>query len=578
MPETGNIKYFFKRIINSPVTIALALNALLVHPAWIHRASLNAPLFGFWYEREIFTLFWISIDLLAILTLLYLTRNSPWHRWISRIAIILYEVLLAFEIYGAVIQQLFHRPPVLYNDIFLIVDALYLILNFGWGAWLVALGLIGLIILAFGWLIPWMFRAVSVSFRESPDSTYLRRIGILLWIGVALVQIDWGIHKRDAAAQLISYRLGQSIGTSLEYYHTMQSTDLGVLTDKYSQFASQEIANPPNVYLFVFESYGKVLLQRDDFSKHYLAMLGEFRDSLATRGWRAVTNYSDAPVNGGGSWMSSATILSGLWIANEPLYHKFIESESPNLVRILKSLGYHTVYLGPANRARPGIPIRNPYGFDRLVEYNDLHYRGRPYGWGMIPDQYSLFYANYHYLETVNKPVLLYFTSLATHTMWKDRAVPPVVEDWRSLNTTTGEDRKETLGEHLKIRISETLLQPYKPDNFLKLIRYDLRVFQRFITGEIPENSVIVIVGDHQPPLVTRQKHGTETILHIISRDTTLLGQFPRDGFARGFRKDNDASGAVRHDDIFPILMRNLRSAYAREDVVRNAQKKSGNP
>ncbi|MBS1271314.1 MAG: hypothetical protein MAGBODY4_00443 [Candidatus Marinimicrobia bacterium] len=151
--------------------------------------------------------------------------------------------------------------------------------------------------------------------------------------------------------------------------------------------------------------------------------------------------------------------------------------------------------------------------------------------------------------------------------MWKDRSIPPLVEDWRSLNSAGKEIPRESFGEHLKIRVKETMLQPYKPENFLRLIQYDMQVFQRFITRRIPENSVIVIVGDHQPPLVTRRQHGTETIVHVISRDTTFLQQFSSDGFSTGFRKDVDAPGVITHADIFPILMRNLHATNQRDSL-----------
>ena len=554
-----NIKQQFIKILSHPVVLVVLLNGILISPSWVFRAADTSHLFSFWYEREIFTLFWLSADLLFLVTLMYITRFKPWHHRVRNAAMTIYLLLLTFEIYAAVIQQLFHRPPVLYNDLFLLVDALYLILNFGIGSWIISLLMLAVLGGLFFYVIPMMFNRLGASFRQDQFRSVILRVGIILWIGTLLVQVDWGLHKRDGAAQLVSYRLGKSVRTSLQYYTIMKSTDLAVLEERYTQFAERRWSSKPNVYFLILESYGKVLMQRPDFREIYLDMISGFADSLQFHGWHGATNYSEAPVNGGGSWLSTATLLTGLRIANEPLYHKFKEAEMPNMVQVFKRHGYRTFYLGPANRGRPGIPLANPYGFDTQVQFNELKYHGYHYGWGIIPDQYSLYFTEENYLKPTPEPVMLYFTSLATHTMWLDDAIPPIKSDWRDLNKTKeAPSSGENLLKHLEIRANEALLQPYKPENFLRLLHYDLEIFRRYITREIPKNSVVIIVGDHQPPLVTNSAHGLQTIIHIISKDQDFVRQFSRDGFTPGFLKPVDAGETITHEEIYPILMEHL--------------------
>ena len=52
------------------------------------------------------------------------------------------------------------------------------------------------------------------------------------------------------------------------------------------------------------ESYGSVVYQREHFASDFVAMAEAVEQSLAKENWGAMTALSEAPVWGGGSWMS----------------------------------------------------------------------------------------------------------------------------------------------------------------------------------------------------------------------------------------------------------------------------------
>ncbi|MCF7804265.1 MAG: hypothetical protein K9N46_08255 [Candidatus Marinimicrobia bacterium] len=573
MKQFNYIKIRTRDLLTTWWATAFALNAILVFPSWFHKLAETGTVFGFWYTRQIFSLFWISVDLLAMLTLLYATRNKSWHRWVRRACITAYILLLAFEGYASVIQQLFQRPPVLYNELYLITDALYLVLDNGPVAWLILLIITALVAILILWIIPKMFGHLSRRLREtgSPEPI-LWTLGIL-WTAVLLVQIDWGIHKRDAAAQLVSYRAGQSVETSLEYYHTIRKTDWAALDSTFQEYANLQLSTRPNIYLIMLESYGKILLQHPKLQDGYNRIIRDFSDTLESRGWHAVTNYSDAPVVGGGSWLSSATILTGIRVANEPLYHSILKFDTSHLIRVLEELGYTTISVKPADRTRPGIPLENQFGFEIPVAYKDLHYTGTAFGWGIVPDQYSLNYAYHNYVAPETGPTMLHFTTLATHMPWSEQARPPLKADWRSLNNPNDSTAwNEDFFSHLRIRLHSLTMQPLNTDYFLKLLRYDFRVIQRFMRDKIAGDAVVLIVGDHQPAMVTRKSDGTQTIVHVLSKNKQLLSTFTKEGFAQGFQKPAEDSGTIAHQDLYPMLMESLKATYGSADTSEAAR------
>lgn len=553
------------RVFQSPWVALIFLNVLLMLPSWLRRSAIAGGIFNFWYERQIFTLFWVSVDLLFLAGILFYTRKWRFRHWIRRGTVAIYTLLLIFEVYAAIIQKLYQRPPVIYNDLYLVTDGIYLLLELGPGSLAILVAVLGGIGYVFGWLIPGLFRAIQESFVSAIKPVNYHRGFIVALIIVVFVQFDWGIGKRDAATQLVSSRIAESIQTSKQYHSTVNSVNLDSLAASFQRYQNVHLNNPPDVYMILLESYGKIIHDDSTLYSALQPVLSTLQSDLDSAGWYTVTNYSEAPVTGGGSWLSHATVLSGARIANEPLYHHFIEHEYPTMVRFFNEAGYRTFLLHPADRARPGLPLRNPYEFHELITYKDLNYTGEPFGWGIIPDQYSLNYTKTHYLDPEEKPVLLYFTTLATHVTWTDESIPPLVTDWRSLNQTAGETRHTpqiSPIEDFLFRAKRVFKQPHKAENFPKLMAYDLRVLKRFILREVSQNSLIVIIGDHQPPLLVDRDDGMQTILHIITKRRDLAGYFQEHGFGQGLVPDSSTLHPIEHADIYGYLAEGFTSVF----------------
>lgn len=489
---------------------------------------------------------------------MYLFRQSHYANLIRQISIGIYTVLLIFELYSATIFIIFRRPPVLGQDIFLLKDAFYLLIDPSLKLWfpIILAGFLTYII--FLRVIPKLFQLLQQYFEKAHIPKQFPRIIIGTWIVVGLVQIDWGIQKQDAAMQLVSAHLGNNIVTSIKFLHGVKSTDFHRLRQQSALWQTTELSSKPDIYLIMLESYGKVMATHKNLRKNYRAKMKSFQDSLAKHGWFAATNYSVSPVSGGGSWLSSATVLAGIEINSQPLHARYVEENPGSLVNFLQAHGYTTFSLHPPDRARPGIPIKNEFGYDYQITYDSLRYQGKPYGWGLVPDQYSLYYTFDHYIQPTTPPRFLDFTTVSSHIPWRDNSIPPLVSNWRELNNIKPRSQNTTsLGD----RLQNFFVRPYETKNIPVLINYDFTVFLRFISHTLQRHSLVLILGDHQPPILANGSDGKTTPLHVITDDSTLAAQFVNHGFSPGMYKAPDAGNEIRHQDIYPLLVEILTNS-----------------
>lgn len=549
--DSTRYRRYFPARFSRLIFVLLLLNFLLVIPSWFRQLAATGSLFDFWYTREIFRLVWGSVDLLIIISIFYFLRTSNHIQFIRRTALAFYGLLLIFEMYSAGMYLIFRRPPLIAEDIFLLKDAFYLIIDPSLKLWL-PLIVAGLLCYAlFFRLIPRLFDVLSDYFRHTTFPIHFGRLIIGAWILVGLVHIDWGIQKRDAALQLVSAHLVRNITTSVKFTRGIQATNFQELAQRSSHLREVRIRSKPDIYLIMLESYGKVMATHPDLRADYKRQMKAVQDSLENCGWFTATNYSASPVNGGGSWLSSATVLSGATINNEPLFNKFFEKAPGSLVSFLQTHGYTTFSLHPPDRSRPGIPIENNFGFDYQITYDSLRYQGKSFGWGLVPDQYSLHYTFEHYIEPTAPPRFLDFTTVSSHIPWRDSSIPPLPANWQDLNKTQPiEDHSVSLGE----RINQFFVRPYQTENIPTLIYYDFQVFQRFIIRALRRPSLILIIGDHQPPILANGKDGVSTPVHAICRDSSLISRFYQYGFVAGMYKAPDSTTEIAHQDIYPIL------------------------
>ena len=201
-----------------------------------------------------------------------------------------------------------------------------------------------------------------------------------------------------------------------------------------------------------------------------------------------------------------------------------------------------------ANTRRPGLRSFDPYQRDVMVEAPDLGYSGRPFGWGKIPDEWSLGYARDEVLAPLgsDEPVFFFFMGVTTHAPWDE--VPPDVDDWREL--------------------ADDSLRAAERSGYLATIEYEWTHLSRFIRDTADESSVYIVLGDHQPALRRRERASTyDAPVHVISRDAELVDYFADYGFAPGLFTESPEVSDLRHEGLYSLIISALVERHGTADA-----------
>ncbi|NPA07059.1 MAG: sulfatase-like hydrolase/transferase [Chloroflexi bacterium] len=516
------------------------------------------PAWRWWLmARPTFDLLRWHMEWTALLALILalggrLRRVGPW------LAAGSYALAWLYQIYEAVDVVLYHRQPNWYNDWPFIRDgAAFLVdgLQIPW--WQVALALA--ILASIGWLL---VRGMAALWDAASAFGWTRWFAVAGLLAVNVAYLHWGNLFIWADPQAVA----QSLVAKLELNDRRAKASRRATAHwdnldpwAYYDYRAYPLAQKPDVIFIALESYGSILYRTPALRERYRGLMAQFAQRLNATGWHGVTALSEAPVWGGGSWMSYTTLLFGLPVSEQPQYLKLRErfqfEPYPNLGRYFQQQGYQYLWLVPiARQLEPEIAIRIErfYGADEWITFEDLNYHGPLYGWGPSPpDQYTLGFL----LDRVqhapdSQPRFVFYLTQNTH--YPFAPLPPRMDDWRALN-------------------DPSLPQPPKPakkveykqalNDYIEALAYDLDLLATFIEQWPNPNAIFILVGDHQPPAISARRHGYSTPLHIISRDAAFLAQWEADGFTPGFWLE-DPEPRLKHAGFYSLLVRHMVARY----------------
>jgi phosphoglycerol transferase MdoB-like AlkP superfamily enzyme len=281
-----------------------------------------------------------------------------------------------------------------------------------------------------------------------------------------------------------------------------------------------------SVFLIFVESYGVTLFED---AHHFESIEPRFREletHLRNAGYFFSSSQITSSTFGGGSWRAHATFLSGVDTGSEPRYDALLRSQRKTLVHLLKDRGYRTI------AAEPGIkwywPDGRFYPFDRIYDFDALDYQGPPMGWWKIPDQFTLYRLYRNEIAPAQRPLFVKASLIMTHIPYYP--VPPYVPDWTRFDDGTAHGAGLQSVAHDAYRDLMELSTWY-----VEAMRYELDVLEGFLTGYVPENSLVIILGDHQPPkLATHDNDSWAVPMHVLSKREELVRAFDALGFEEG--------------------------------------------
>jgi len=474
----------------------------------------------------------------------------------------LFAALLLFTVYHEAYLYAFFIDPAVVDDWRLLVNLGHLLGDAPRTIWLaIAAGLV-----AFAGVV----ELCAVTLRRVAEGAApipLRRraaLAVAFAVVGAIVVTRPAAPKRRRAIQQLSDGIAVNVAASrgaLANWHAIFDRPPDTRNDALGAVRLPPSARP-NVYLLLFEAYGEILASCDVSAPATRALLGRLDERLAKSGYQTRTAYSEAPIHGGRSWMSIATLQSGVRIDAQPVFRVFEENVArlPTLTSFFKANGYHTMMLQPWDKVRVGLSAHDIYRRDVVVIHRDLPYRGPPYGLTGIPDQFAVGYFDETHLRGAPQPRFVSYMATQTHYNWWPP--PPIARDWRELDHFVPPEQAEPWAPVAGVeRITDQEYAWYFAD-----VEYEWRVLAALMEAHRDEAALFVVVGDHQPFLKCGAAPVTlNTPLHLVSRDAALLDRFTDAGFTPGLWRAPAADGkaTLRHEALFSLLVSRLAPGSA---------------
>jgi hypothetical protein len=515
-----------------------------------------------------------TAEFLAMVTAYAALRGTRHERVLRRVWFALVVLLIAVRIDWTACWLITRSRPLFYDQIFLLRHLMVLIGDL-WSAPM-ALVLVGLALLVYGVI------RLSRVLGKVADPLFVpprRRRALVALAGAWAVLGLLALSGRAPGEKepRVRWMTGELLANVHESVRTYRAVRSGIFDSPYKRYAGTKLERRPNVSFFFVESYGRIIPDSPDLSPPWSARLGDMQAHLSAEGYHMASAFSTAPVSGGRSWLAVGSIFMGTSLPYEAVFRHLVREVQhlPTLVSFFAARGYDTIALEPSDRVRPGVEEANYYHFAQQIRFDDLDYRGPQAGWGLVPDQYSLGFAEEHALRGA-RPRFFLFHMVTSHMPWA--VTPPLVGDYHALNEAPGKPIENAHDEHLSLfdraDALSTRLRRYGREEMMKWVKYrgytaehreryvdtvnyDLSVIERHLASEHADE-LVVVMGDHQPPAVSPDGENFDVPVHVFARDPALLEEFIAHGFTPGLVPDVKAKPAVEHAALFSILVRAL--------------------
>jgi hypothetical protein len=262
------------------------------------------------------------------------------------------------------------------------------------------------------------------------------------------------------------------------------------------------------VILTFVESYGRTSFDTPLYAVTHLPTLHAAETALTGAGFALRSGWLTSPITGGQSWLAHGTLASGLRTDTQTRYGAMLASPRRTLFEIAADAGYQTTAVMPAiTLAWPEGPM---LGLERIFAAADLGYRGRPYNWVTMPDQFTLTALDRIRAASGPGPRFITVVLVSSHAPW----VPvPELVDWDAVGDGTILNQWAEAGDPPQVVWRE---QNRVRDQYRQSIDYSLRAafgHAARLTGELP---LIILLGDHQPAPFVSLSESRDVPIHVI--------------------------------------------------------------
>jgi phosphatidylglycerophosphate synthase len=284
-----------------------------------------------------------------------------------------------------------------------------------------------------------------------------------------------------------------------------------------------------DVLLVFVESYGRVAVEDPSISPGVHAVIDQGTAELRTAGFSSRSAFLTSPTFGGLSWLAHSTMQSGIKVDGQRRYNQLVKASRLTLTRAFKRAGWRTVGILPGNhRAWP--EGESFYHYDKVSDRRNLGYSGPDFGLPPMPDQYTLLTLQRRELGRRHRPPLFAEIDLiSSHAPWT--RIPEMIPwddvgDGSIFARVPVEEATEAkiFGDGERARAA-----------YGHSIEYSLSAVFSFVQHYGDDNTVLVVLGDHQPAtVVTGQGASHDVPVSVIAHDPKVLDQIAGWGWQDG--------------------------------------------
>ena len=495
----------------------LVVNALLLAPQWL--------LVGWWGSS------WIAFESACIVGLFAIVPRTRWSMHLASVAAATLVLVSMVGFADTVARHSLGRPLNLYLDLVL-ASAVYRLLSGVLGIGLSLLLLVGIVVSTC--LTTWLIASLLSSVRPSN----LKQLPSTVAVGVITLSIfAFTRGTSSSSEQHITWPAVRTVMSQARHGLRML-TEQRVFSAEVNA-APSNYANVPglldrlrgrDVLIAFVESYGVSAIDDPRYSSVLRPRLDELTRRIADAQLSLATGKLLAPTQGGQSWFSHLSLVSGLWVDNQLRYDLLLASGRETLIDDFHRAGHRTVALMPANTL--AWPEGERLGYDEILARRDISYAGPPLNWVTMPDQFtwSFLENNVRVSDRDQRPLFAELGLISSHAPWTP--ILPVLDNWDSIGDGEIFETWRDAGER-----PQDLWRDYERvrKHFALSLDYAINVIIGYAERYVDEQTLLIVLGDHQPaPLITGDNASRAVPVHIISGDPTLIEPFLRWGFATG--------------------------------------------
>jgi hypothetical protein len=365
----------------------------------------------------------------------------------------------------------------------------------------------------FAWAAWW---ASGVWVRVAPTQWAARSAGAVavLCAGVAAAEVGQSMGRWSLSANLpgaaFTARVGiEKLALSRETLVNLRAFKAAAANDEYAESQTLLDAIDRDVLIIFVESYGRASLETPLYADTHRATLADAQARLAGLGLSMRSGLLEAPTRGGQSWLSHATFANGLWVSDQTSYGAVLASGRQTLFHMATGAGFRTAAVMP--QITLDWPESAVMGFDTVLAAGDLGYRGKPFNWVTMPDQFTLAALDRHLRAgDHHQPLFAQVALGSSHAPWVP--VPDWVP-WENIGDGRIFNDMAEAGDPPDVvwRDKDRVREQYR-----KAIDYALRVVFDYIARHADTPPLVLVVGDHQAAGFVALDERPDVPVHLI--------------------------------------------------------------